>query len=104
MKTANYNIRLDPAIKIKAEETFAGFGLNLSEAINVFLHMSIKQRGFPFEIREPRLNAEALLAIQETEHILGEYINKTRTQKTFYNAREMFAVMDAEDEAEGGDE
>ena len=39
MKTANYNIRLDPSVKAKAEETFAGFGLNLSEAINVFLHM-----------------------------------------------------------------
>ena len=104
MKTANYNIRLDPAIKTKAEETFAGFGLNLSEAINVFLHMSIKQRGFPFEIREPRFSAETLLAMQETERILDEYHNKTRIPKTFTNAREMFAAMDLEDEAEGDDE
>ena len=104
MKTANYNIRLDPAVKAKAEETFAAFGLNLSEAINVFLHMSIKQRGFPFEIREPGFNAETLLAMQETEQILDEHINKTRTSKTFSNAREMFAAMDLEDEAEGDDE
>jgi len=104
MKTANYNIRLDPVVKAKAEETFAGFGLNLSEAINVFLHMSIKQRGFPFEIREPRLNAETLLAIQETEQILSEYNDNIRIPQTFSNAREMFAAMDAEDEAEGDDE
>ena len=37
MKTTNYNIRIDPEIKAKAEQTFADFGLNLSEAINVFL-------------------------------------------------------------------
>ncbi len=101
MKTANYNIRLDPTIKTKAEETFAEFGLNLSEAINVFLHMSIKRNGFPFEIREPKLNADTLLAMQETEEILDEYSNGTRKPKSFSNAREMFAAMDLEDEAEG---
>jgi len=101
MKTTNYNIRLDPDIKIKAEETFAEFGLNLSEAINVFLHVSIKQRGFPFELRDARLSAETLSAMQETEQIIGEYANGTRMPKPFSNAREMFAAMDSEDEAEG---
>ena len=103
MKTANYNIRLDPAIKAKAEETYAEFGLNLSEAINVFLHMSIKWAGFPFEVRNPKLNAETLLAMQETESILEEYNNGTRTPRAFTNARDMFAAMDAEDEAEEND-
>ena len=97
MKTANYNIRLNPAIKSQAEATFAEFGLNLSEAINVFLHMAIKQQGFPFEIREPRLRAETLSAIQETEQILSEYENGSRPPKNFANAKEMFAAMDAED-------
>ena len=104
MKTANYNIRLDPAIKAKAEETYAEFGLNLSEAINVFLHMSIKVEGFPFEVRNPKLKTETLLAIQETEQIFEEYNNGTRTPRAFANAREMFAAMDAEDEAELDDE
>ena len=44
MKTTNYSIRFDPEIKKKTEETFAEFGLNLSDAINVFLHMSISKR------------------------------------------------------------
>ena len=104
MKTANYNIRLDPTIKTKAEETFAEFGLNLSEAINVFLHMSIKRHGFPFEIRDSRLNVETLLAMQETEQIIQEYDAGSRTAKSFANAHEMFAAMDEEDEAEGDDE
>ena len=104
MKTANYNIRLNPIVKSRAEETFAEFGLNLSEAINVFLHMSIKWRGFPFEIRDPKLNSETLSAIQETEQIIEEYANGVRTSKSFSNAREMFAAMDSEDEAEENDE
>ena len=104
MKTTNYNIRLDPAIKTKAEETFAEFGLNLSEAINVFLHMSIKRHGFPFKIREPKLRTNTLLAIRETEKILEEYSNGSRIPRSFSNAREMFAAMDLEDEAEGDDE
>jgi len=103
MKTANYNIRLDPIIKSKAEETYAELGLNLSEAINVFLHMSIKWQGFPFEIRNLKLNAQTISAIQETEQILDEYDSGVRTPRTFANAREIFAAMDAEDIAEGTD-
>jgi len=67
MKTTNYNIRLNPVIKDKAEKTFAEFGLNLSEAINVFLHMSIKCRGFPFEIREPSPDSPEMLAFIKLE-------------------------------------
>ena len=104
MKTANYNIRLDPVVKAKAEETFARFGLNLSEAINVFLHMSIIWRGFPFEIRDLKLNNETLLAMQETEQIIEDYKNGSRVPKHFSSAREMFAHMDSEDEAEVDDE
>ncbi|MCL2404655.1 MAG: type II toxin-antitoxin system RelB/DinJ family antitoxin [Defluviitaleaceae bacterium] len=103
MKTANYNIRLDPAIKAKAEETYAEFGLNLSEAINVFLHMSIKQAGFPFDVRNPQPKTETILAMQEADQIIEDYINGTRTPHTFTSAREMFSAMDAEDKAEGDD-
>lgn len=104
MKTTNYNIRLDPDVKAQAEQTFAVFGLNLSEAINVFLHTSILHHGFPFELREPRLKAEVLQAMEETEQILREYADGTRTPKPYTNAREMFAAMDLEDAMEDDDE
>lgn len=54
MKTTSYNIRLDPELKSQAEETFAMFGLNLSDAINVFLHKAVRTNGFPFDVREPK--------------------------------------------------
>ncbi len=101
MKTANYNIRLDPAVKLEAEKTFAAFGLNLSEAINIFLHKSIMVRGLPFEVREPQPNAMLLEAMDEAEQLLKEYADRTRKLPAFSSAREMFAAMDLEDEAEG---
>jgi hypothetical protein len=42
--------------------------------------------------------------MQETEHILEEYSNGSRAPKPFSNARDMFAAMDLEDEAEGSNE
>ena len=54
MKTTNYNVRLNPEIKAKAEETFALFGMNLSEAINIFLHKSILEKGLPFSVTAPK--------------------------------------------------
>jgi DNA-damage-inducible protein J len=89
MKTTNYNIRLDPMVKAEAEKTFAVFGLNLSEAINVFLHKSIIECGFPFDVREPKPSVMLLEAIQETEQIRKEYANGTRKPIPFTNAHDM---------------
>ncbi|MDR1100859.1 MAG: type II toxin-antitoxin system RelB/DinJ family antitoxin [Clostridiales bacterium] len=66
MKTTNYNVRINPEIKAKAEETFAAFGLNLSEAINIFLHKSLMVHGLPFDVREPEY--QAFSPLPETEY------------------------------------
>ena len=67
MGTTSLNINLDAAVKIQAEKTFAAFGLNLSDAINVFLHKSIMEHGFPFEVRGKTPNAEFQAAIDECD-------------------------------------
>ena len=92
MKTANYNIRLNPDVKAKAEKTFAEFGLNLSEAINVFLHMSIMRRGFPFEVTYHKPNEMLLASFKEADAILAD------PNFTGYSSiEELNAAMDAED-------
>jgi DNA-damage-inducible protein J len=97
MKTANYNIRLDPAVKSEAEKTFAVFGLNLSEAINVFLHKSILERGFPFSLRltengyTPEFEATILADVEEA------YAAVANGAKTYRNAAELRAALDAEE-------
>ncbi|MCL2336740.1 MAG: type II toxin-antitoxin system RelB/DinJ family antitoxin [Firmicutes bacterium] len=99
MKTSNYNIRIDPVIKTKAEKTFAAFGLNLSEAINVFLHKAIMEHGFPFDVREPKPNVELRMAMEETEQILKEYTEGMRKPKPFTNAHDMIQeILSEEDE------
>ena len=97
MKTANYNVRLNPEIKAKAENTFAMLGINLSEAINIFLHKSIMEYGFPFDVKFSP-NAETLLAIQEAEDILSGKV-KAKSYKNFAEILEdVKEEMKAEDE------
>ena len=95
MKTANYNIRLDPDIKTKAEKTFAVFGLNLSEAINVFLHTSIIYHGFPFELMPPIPNNMLRSSLNEADLMLAD-----PNIITYSTVDELNAAMDAEDAAE----
>lgn len=98
MKTTNYSLRLNPDIKAKAEETFAMFGLNLSEAINVFLHTAILRRGFPFELINPAPNEMLLASFSEAELLLAN-----PNARTFATVEELNAAMDAEDEKDGID-
>lgn len=99
MKTTNYNIRLNPDIKARAENTFAMLGLNLSEAINIFLHKAILEYGFPFEVKYAP-NSETLKAIKETEDIISGKV-KAKKYKT---TEELFADWTKEDAKENLDD
>ena len=96
MKTTNYNIRLNPMIKTKAEETFAEFGLNLSEAINVFLHMSIKKHGFPFEVVNPTPNELLKNSFDEAEAMLAD-----PNIKTYSTIEDLNSALMLADEGDG---
>lgn len=48
---------------------YAQFGMNLTDAVNVFLHKSIMEGGLPFELRQPRFNAETEAAMREAREI-----------------------------------
>ena len=95
MKTTNYSLLLDPEVKAKAEETFAVFGLALSEAITVFLHKSILSHGFPFSLTH-KPNAMLRASFEEAEAILAD-----PTQKGYSTIEELNAAMDAEDALDG---
>jgi len=96
MKTTNYSIRLDPDIKAKAEATFSEFGLNLSDAINVFLHMAIKKHGFPFELTYQKPNEMLLASFDEADALMA-----SPHLKSYATVEELNAAMDAEDEEDG---
>jgi len=46
------SIKVDPVAWENAKEIFAGYGISVSDAINIFLHKVQKVGGLPFEMRE----------------------------------------------------
>lgn len=45
--------RIDNAIKEEAQALLARFGLNMSEAIRLFLHQVVIEKGLPFQVKLP---------------------------------------------------
>jgi DNA-damage-inducible protein J len=93
-KTANINIRIEPEVKKEAEELFGSFGISVTDAINIFLHTSLMQGGFPFVIKQPRFNKETEDAMQEARDILAGKIQA----KTYHSVEELFNELDKEDD------
>ena len=91
-KTANLNIRIDPEIKARAERLFSSFGITITDAINIFLHQSLIENGLPFEIKQPRYNAETEVAIQEARDIASGKISA----KSYSSVTDLFEELDHE--------
>lgn len=47
-KTTTFQMRMNPEIKQRAEQLYASYGLNLTDAINIFIQQSLKMEGLPF--------------------------------------------------------
>lgn len=95
-KTANINVRIDPETKSSAEELFSSFGITITDAINIFLRKSIMEGGLPFEMKQPRYNAETETAMNEARAIMKGQIKARR----YPDAHTLFQELDAEGENE----
>ena len=66
-------IRIEESTKKQAVELLEGLGLNLSDAVNIFLRQVILQKGFPFEIKSPEqtleFKPEVIEAMEEAKQI-----------------------------------
>jgi DNA-damage-inducible protein J len=89
-KTATINMRVNPQIKADAESIFASLGMTLTEAINVFLYKSVMEGGLPFDVRQPRYNAQTEAAIAEARDIISGKVQSD----SFDSAAAMFAALD----------
>ncbi len=65
---ATINVRVDDDVKKEAGAIFADLGLDMSTAINMFLHQAIMQEGLPFEAKRVP-NAETLAALEELKEM-----------------------------------
>jgi DNA-damage-inducible protein J len=91
-KTANINIRIDPATKESAESLFNSFGITITDAVNIFLRQSLMVGGLPFKVRQPRYNAETEAAILEARAIM----RGDAGYKSYTSAKELFKEIDQE--------
>lgn len=69
MATVSTQIRIDEATKQRATELLEGLGLNLSDAVNMFLRQVVLHDGIPFEVKYPKLRPEVVEAMEEARKI-----------------------------------
>lgn len=61
LKTTDVRSRIEPEIKNRAAEVLASCGLNLSDAIRLFLRQVVAQEGLPFEVKAPNAKTRAAM-------------------------------------------
>ena len=49
-KTSTFQFRINPKVREQAEAVYAGCGLTLTDAINIFIQQSINVDGLPFVV------------------------------------------------------
>lgn len=69
MATVPTQIRIDADIKKKATDLFNDLGLDMSGAVNLFLHQCVLRGGLPFSVEMPRYNQRTLDAMDEARRI-----------------------------------
>ena len=59
------NVSIDSDIKQPSIELFSDLGMDLSTAVNIFLHQAVRLQGFPFAIMRDDPNEESIAAMNE---------------------------------------
>lgn len=91
-KTASISLRIEPDVKAQLEALYASFGISVTDAINIFLHTSLMEGGFPFQPKQPKYNKEVLEAMQQALDIESGKLSAKR----FNTVQEMFDDIDSE--------
>ncbi len=79
-KSTDVRSRIEPDLKDRASEVLAACGLNLSDAIRLFLHQVVAQQGLPFDVKTP--NAVTIAAMREARSMKEA---KFRSAREFIN-------------------
>lgn len=72
MLTSEIRSRIEPELKEEAQDVLNRFGLNLSDAIRLFLRQVVAANGLPFDIREVP-NAQTRAAMLEARQTRARY-------------------------------
>ena len=69
MATTPTQIRIDSNIKREATALFSSLGLDMSSAVNLFLHQCVLRGGLPFAVEVPQYSDKTLNAMAEARKI-----------------------------------
>lgn len=69
-KTDTLNIRIEPELKKEVEGTLNDLGMNIAEAVTIFLKQVVLTDSIPFTIKKPKFSDDMLEAIAEADEIL----------------------------------
>jgi len=83
LKSAEIRSRIEPDLKEKSVEVLATLGLDLSDAIRLFLRKVVEEKGLPFAVRQP--NATTVAAMVEARESTRE---RFETPESLFNALE----------------
>jgi len=72
MLTTEIRSRIEPELKDEAQAVLGRVGLNISDAIRLFLRQVVVARGLPFEVREYP-NAVTQAAMLEARQVRARY-------------------------------
>ena len=92
-RTDNINIRIEPKLKKEVEETLNELGMNITDAVTIFLKQVVMTDSIPFIIKKPSFNKETLQAIKETNEIMENPEN----YKSYNNVYEMIEEIEHEE-------
>ncbi len=69
MATTPTQVRIDSDIKKQATDLFSDLGLDMSSAVNIFLHQCVLRGGLPFTVEMPHYSQQTLEAMEEARRI-----------------------------------
>ena len=84
-KTDTLNIRIEPELKKEVEITLNELGMNIADAVTIFLKQVVLTESIPFVIKNPQYSDEMKVAILETE----EMKENPEKYKSFDNVDEL---------------
>ena len=89
MATTPTQIRIDSNIKREATALFSNLGLDMSSAVNLFLHQCVLRGGLPFAVELPQYSDKTLNAMAEARKI-----SRNPDIKGYNSMEELKAALD----------
>jgi addiction module RelB/DinJ family antitoxin len=90
-KTGTFQIRINPDFKEELEKLYSECGMTLTEAVNIFFHMSLVTGGLPFMVnKEPRI----VMAGRMADYILSLHekgMESVKSEKDLISFDELYA-------------